>query len=180
MAYMETCIVDGVSITDMNPPPEPKRDTYVYIIQTSISGNIKIGIASDVKRRIYGIQTSNHEVIKILHCCKYETLSKAKEMESVLHGWFRDHNVKGEWFKPSTYLLSFIEAFKKDDINSFCKKYMDLGEKWEICNDLIDFAIADYKDGNYNRLRFLKEELIDVIKQINGLLPENKNQIDYD
>lgn len=112
MAYMETRIVDGLSITDMNPPPEQKRDTYVYIIQACGSGNIKIGIAGDVKRRVSGIQTSNHECIEILHCCKYETLSK-----------------------------------------------------------------YDYKDGNYNRLRFLKDELITLIKNINALLPENKKQV---
>lgn len=81
---------------------------YVYFAQAGEGGPVKIGIAKDVKQRITNLQTGNPKRIKLL-CSPMVDESQANLTESYLHRIFHGFRLEGEWFKPSPWMLSFIE-----------------------------------------------------------------------
>jgi hypothetical protein len=82
-----------------------KNKTYVYFIQSVNGGPIKIGKSDDVKRRILDMQTANPFRLRLLL-----VLSDDKATEKEMHDAFIDLRIDGgEWFRPETELLDFIE-----------------------------------------------------------------------
>ena len=74
-------------------------------------GNIKIGTSFDVEARLRSCQTGNPRDLQVLG-----VMAGGCEIESVLHRKFKQHRIRGEWFRPAKRLLVFIEKNTK----TFC------------------------------------------------------------
>ena len=73
-------------------------DALVYFIRED-SGNVKIGVTANLKKRLKAIQTHNpHKmaVVKTIHC---SNIQQAKKAEKELHKRFSEFRQNGEWFK---------------------------------------------------------------------------------
>lgn len=78
---------------------------HVYFVQVGESGPIKIGTATDVARRIQSIQCAHHEPVKVLGVME-GGLKKERDM----HGKFAESRIRGEWFKPTSDIIEFVES----------------------------------------------------------------------
>jgi hypothetical protein len=67
---------------------------YVYLIECS--GYYKIGIASDVERRLAELQTGNPADLTIDTCYEF---SNVQAVETVLHQKYSAKRRRGEWFE---------------------------------------------------------------------------------
>jgi hypothetical protein len=84
---------DGVSVAPYNEQPK----SWVYVIQSPY-GQVKIGIATNLKQRIRNLQTScAHKLI----LCHAREADNASEVERALHVMFADSRLIGEWFQIS-------------------------------------------------------------------------------
>jgi len=73
---------------------------YVYAIGRKSGGPIKVGKASDVKKRLSGLQTSHHEKLVILQEW-YRPKGDAVAVEQMAHGFLEDQWLNGEWFEAT-------------------------------------------------------------------------------
>lgn len=59
---------------------------------------IKIGIASDLDRRLSQLQTGNPRELRVLYIIECHDMSEARSLETYLHQRLRDRCVLNEWF----------------------------------------------------------------------------------
>jgi hypothetical protein len=78
----------------------------VYFVQAT-SGAIKIGLATDVKRRLATLQTSHPEKLSLL-----ATRLGGRVRERAYHAKFAEHRLHGEWFAPHPDILAEIERLQ--------------------------------------------------------------------
>lgn len=71
------------------------------------SGLIKIGLTSDLSRRLASMETTIPEGIDLL-----VAIDGGEPVEAHFHALFRDSRVSGEWFVPSADLLACIDGLK--------------------------------------------------------------------
>jgi len=83
---------------------------YVYFVRIGVFGPIKIGFATNVKKRLYHLQTGCPEELRLL--CSIKTNIKT---EREIHFAFRDINIRGEWFHPTQKLLDYISTEIKEE-----------------------------------------------------------------
>ena len=76
---------------------------YVYFIQSPRA--IKIGWSTNPDKRLFSIQASNAERLRML---AYFEVPNGLEAESHLHEKFRHLHIRGEWFRPAPELLAYL------------------------------------------------------------------------
>lgn len=76
----------------------------LYFVQEAESGNIKIGIARNLKQRLYELQTDNSNKLNLLGSAKFSSELAVRKAEKHLHATFATQRVRGEWFKTSESL----------------------------------------------------------------------------
>lgn len=80
----------------------------IYLIRSERNGlwdSYKIGIASDVGRRLAELQTGNPCLLSIESCWQFDN---AQAVETVLHQKYGKDRIRGEWFK---FTPSQVEEF---------------------------------------------------------------------
>ena len=108
--------------------------TYVYFIANQRKTVVKIGIANNPQKRLKTFQTANHEELIILRILKVKNRTEAFQIETALHRKFIKHHIRGEWFKLTRTVESFIEDYQPDEPS--------IVEQWIIClNSFIIFLI---------------------------------------
>lgn len=80
-----------------------QRETAIYFVQSEHGGEIKIGRADDVAKRLVGLQTSRPDKLVLLAAA-----TGTVQQERALHERFAAQRAKGEWFWPSTELMTLI------------------------------------------------------------------------
>lgn len=70
-----------------------QRHGYVYFL--SAGDHMKIGWARDVRERMKFVQTGNAHDVDLMTVIVDE---RAQNLERILHFFFREHHVKGEWY----------------------------------------------------------------------------------
>jgi hypothetical protein len=79
---------------------EPRRanraPNLVYVIRAIYSGHLKIGIARDPVERLWRLQTSNWEDLRLLL-----TMPGGRKLEQELHERFARYRMAREWFRHS-------------------------------------------------------------------------------
>lgn len=83
---------------------------YVYAIQAE-STPIKIGIASDLRDRLFHLQTAHFEQLTLLFSIRCPSRDAALRVESALHQKYSDLSIRGEWFEVSAETLARDVAF---------------------------------------------------------------------
>jgi hypothetical protein len=89
---------------------EPYEREAVYFVQAKQGGPIKIGVSSDVPKRIRAIQTTSPAELLVLRVIP----SGGRELERKLHESFAAHRLHGEWFEPAQELLDYIRDLSGD------------------------------------------------------------------
>lgn len=89
-------------------PFEPARpDGFVYFVQPTCGGFIKIGWSASPEARLKEMHTFSPLPLRLLHYVPGNIM-----LERVLHERFRNARQHGEWFEPVPALLEQIEAWK--------------------------------------------------------------------
>ncbi len=78
----------------------------VYFVQAGLSGPVKIGIATELRPRLYDLQCSNHEALFVIAVI----LDAGRDEEQALHARFRGDWLRGEWFRRSDALLAYMKT----------------------------------------------------------------------
>lgn len=99
--------------------------TYVYFIANQRKTVVKIGIANNPQKRLQTFQTANHEKLIILRVIKVKSRTEAFQFETTLHKKFKKFHIRGEWFKLTRTVQSFIEHYRPDEPSK--------SEQWIIC-----------------------------------------------
>jgi hypothetical protein len=84
-----------------------KYPGFIYFIQGSTGGAVKIGYAKDVSIRLKSLQTGYPDTLIILCAVPGSPMN-----EKFLHNKFSNHKLQGEWFKPVSEILEFAEKYK--------------------------------------------------------------------
>lgn len=87
------------------------KTSVVYFIAAGDHGPIKIGFASNLRRRLHGLQTGNHEYLKVLGWISPGT----KEIEKQLHHDLRRHRIHGDWFQPTDEVWNLVASHARQD-----------------------------------------------------------------
>jgi hypothetical protein len=72
----------------------------VYMIRAGQHGPVKIGYSDDVASRLLKMQADNHERLTILRLFEGGVIE-----EAMLHEWFADNWLHGDWFGFSKAML---------------------------------------------------------------------------
>lgn len=83
---------------------QPKRESWVYFIESKGSSLIKIGYSITPEKRLKDLQTSSPEALQLLG-----TIPGGKAEEAELHKKFERHREHGEWFRKGPELATFID-----------------------------------------------------------------------
>lgn len=84
-------------------------DQIVYFIEDPHAGYVKIGVATDVRKRMAQLQCSHGHPLKLLG-----TMSGGRPVEKNLHEMFARYKVRREWFKLSDEIKEFIDEYTGD------------------------------------------------------------------
>ena len=85
----------------------------VYVIQAGDSGPVKIGLAHDVMKRVYTLQTAHHATLRLLR-----VFPGGKRVERELHQRFRSAHIRGEWFALSAEDVAAITSVETSEPNA--------------------------------------------------------------
>lgn len=91
----------------INQKYKQKYPGFVYFIQGSTGGAIKIGYAKNVEARLKTLQTGYPDTLVIL-CA----VPASPTNEKYLHEKFKYHKLHGEWFKPVPEIMEFVKKYK--------------------------------------------------------------------
>jgi hypothetical protein len=69
---------------------------HIYIVESQ--GYYKIGVASNLKQRLFGLQTGNPSPIEVVETFQFDNYSTMSSLEKRTHSILRNYNVRGEWF----------------------------------------------------------------------------------
>lgn len=99
---------------------------YVYLIEQYGSDYIKIGITSNIKTRLAGLQTSNPKRLILRSYIECESHSNAGELEGHIHKYLKNYSIgypigtRNEWFSMDVedaynlfVLLAYSSIFVK-------------------------------------------------------------------
>ncbi len=106
------------------PGTRSPKKAFVYAIQT---GNyVKIGIASDVTKRVVALQTSSPTALTVINAWRHYD---AERIERSLHRKFKEYRASGEWFQlPSAQIESLKRADRVEQI-----VFDDQGKRQRAC-----------------------------------------------
>lgn len=90
--------------------------TYVYFITNGRKNVVKIGVAKNPSKRLKTFQTANHEKLIVLRVIRLNSRTEAFRLERALHQKFKKYHIRGEWFKLTSTVLSFIENFQLEEV----------------------------------------------------------------
>jgi predicted GIY-YIG superfamily endonuclease len=91
----------------MNDHTSNAQEYHVYLIQ-SLSGPVKIGIASSPVKRVKELQVGNFEDIRLEFSFVCPNMEAAIAVEALLHERYSSFRVRGEWYSVD------IETIVKD------------------------------------------------------------------
>jgi hypothetical protein len=80
-------------------------DSTVYFVLRASDGAIKIGVTTDLRRRMSDLR-SRHGQLRVL-----ATVEGAAPREKVAHLIFSDIRLDGEFFQPTPELLAFVDQY---------------------------------------------------------------------
>jgi Meiotically Up-regulated Gene 113 (MUG113) protein len=96
----------GKWIWDAILEAEDKRvNAYIYLIQGTTGGPIKLGWSKVPRARLSVLQTANPHPLRML---TYFPATKHREAD--LHAMFESYRHHGEWFKATKSILEFADT----------------------------------------------------------------------
>jgi len=119
---------------------------YLYIVDCVIQKRwsdgtypIKIGVTSNLERRICQLQTGNPFQVRYVAANYYESKKEAMEKERQLHNTFSKSRLMGEWFHPKSFIyksvdfLTVIDRYLKEKKKGVVPNIKRMGAKKTHC-----------------------------------------------
>lgn len=78
-------------------PQDSRNRQYVYVIENTNNGAVKIGVAHDPEARLKQLQTGSVDELRIAYTSYL--CSNAFQVESFMHQHFADCHIRGEWYQ---------------------------------------------------------------------------------
>lgn len=78
-------------------PQDSRNRQYVYVIENTNNGAVKIGVAHDPEARLKQLQTGSVDELRIAYTSYL--CSNAFQVESFMHQHFADSHIRGEWYQ---------------------------------------------------------------------------------
>jgi excisionase family DNA binding protein len=96
---------------DAGPPIRGEAvDEKIYFIQAGDAGPIKIGYTlNSVANRLAGIQTGNHEELRIIG-----VMPGGRATEAEIHEQIAQHRIRGEWFHPHADVFALLRRLQTE------------------------------------------------------------------
>ena len=96
----------------------------IYFISDE-KGSIKIGVASDIEKRLSSLQTGNPNPLKVKRLIRIKGVNDY-EAERALHDHFKEYQLTGEWFKEDAVkdLLSMNDEEATTFIRDLNKRFL--------------------------------------------------------
>ena len=154
---------------------------YVYFIQEGRGshGNIKIGKANNVDKRLNSLQTGNPRKLTIMASIKCKCVLDALKLEKRLHNKFKANRVRGEWFDSKIRLSSIQEEFniepdkhkKNEDLSlqKGIKLDKDTLKKYHKAKKLIWEKMGGTKQSKKDIIDFLWRSMRIEVHSLSGL-----------
>lgn len=147
---------------------------YIYFIRAGDA--IKVGVTTDVAKRMMAIQVGNPHKILLLHSIN---LSKkhVREIESEIKTIFHKTVLNGEWFQANQCIIDFIANIKtygwETHVEWIEKQYRQT--YGDILISLKNKIEQDIIVNNMVSLEKLKEDLVELFGEVYSIspLPEN-------
>ena len=114
------------------------RSGYVYVIKQS--GDYKIGVTKDIRKRLSTIQMSTPKPVQLVHSFYIGGIyADAYEWEKALHQRFSKRKIRGEWFRLTNTDVKWLRQ-----LNDEFMYYMGLDCTMPVPSD-IDAALKEAK-----------------------------------
>lgn len=126
----------------------------IYFVQDGQHPLVKIGYASDVRRRIASLQTANPNRLNVAGVM----VGFSMEGERQLHGHFEKDRIRGEWFRFSADLREYID---KHSTPLAAAEFFAAWEKY--CEPIVRKASAE-------EVEEIKARLMERLSQFNCFL----------
>ncbi len=122
-----------------------ERPTYVYMIgherkDGMLGGPVKIGVSDDPAKRLKQMQTSSPQKLAILAVIAMPMRKAAFMLEAVLHAYFADKRMQGEWFDVCAFEAGgALAALTREALVALGGKGDDLARvlEWSGATDLM-------------------------------------------
>jgi hypothetical protein len=88
---------------------QPTIDRTVYFISNASGTAIKIGVTTDLPKRLLSLRIANPEELSVV-----ATLPAMWCTEQIVHRYFSTSRIRGEWFRPTEDILEFIRLLNAD------------------------------------------------------------------
>jgi hypothetical protein len=88
---------------------DAEQRRYVYIVQGEKTGLLKIGLASNVRRRLLMMQSTSPDILRVIKVLG--PISGAHQIEQAFHWAFAEHRKHGEWFAPDEEILNAVDSW---------------------------------------------------------------------
>ena len=156
---------------------------FIYFIQEGAGNAIKIGKTSNMKSRLAGLQSSNPNKLVVL----FRTKETTHINEQLIHSFFANDRLIGEWFKPSPRLLKFISVLRNNVTNgeipiSVISQIID--EKYHNIRTVNLSVCEPTKDKSTTSLSEYKIEIGTIKKEMLGIkktcVDENRYPYGYE
>lgn len=151
----------------------------VYLIGSE-PGPKKIGIATDVYRRLKQLQTGNPIKLEIFHTVRLNTVKTAKSIETSCHTELRKYKQIGEWFDISIdigkrIITEAVDPSIRKAISDHAKneKIEELKEQFAT-NRAEGKLLSDEINALRTRLDQLHSQWTDNLKQYGTIVDELK------
>ena len=82
--------------------------THIYFVQSGKKGPIKIGIASNVCKRIDELQIGNPYKLNLIAAIPVTSRKMATDIEKWMHRRFKTQHIRGEWFQGNIKVQKLI------------------------------------------------------------------------
>ena len=88
----------------------------VYLIRAGETDNYKIGISSNLERRIFRLQTGHYEKLSFIMSVEFDTRLIALAIEDSLHLEYEKFNSVGEWFSLNRNQIESIKEILTSEV----------------------------------------------------------------
>lgn len=135
---------------------------YVYFVKHAQSGQIKIGVSSDVKERMRTIKsTLRKDGPRVVDLQLLGIIEGDSILERKIHRQFNSLNIRGEWFEEMPELTDYIVDKAQADLHQ-----IDLGQPssdtWSL-GDLADISFqvlrSELEEARKREVKLLAETL---------------------
>jgi len=102
-----TALVRRSDLVEMQRQIDSGKTGYIYFITNPEAATVKIGYATDVRRRLESLQTGNHVPLLL-----YSGFPAPPQTERVLHRALSEFKIINEWFRHSDEVEQLISCFE--------------------------------------------------------------------